>query len=42
MAQSDTTPPALVTLSFSAANVNVSAAAQNITVNATITDDLSG
>jgi hypothetical protein len=42
MAQSDTTPPSLVALSFSAASVNVSAAAQNLTVNATITDDLSG
>ena len=42
MAQSDTTPPSLVTLSFSAASVNVSAAAQTLTVNATITDDLSG
>jgi serine protease len=43
MAQSDdTTPPTLVALSFGAASVNVSAAAQNLTVNATITDDLSG
>ena len=42
MAQSDTTPPSLVALSFSAASVNVSAAAQNLTINATITDDLSG
>src|SRR5664280_220530 len=42
MAQSDTTPPSLITLSFSAASVNVSAAAQTLTVNATITDDLSG
>lgn len=42
MAQSDTTPPTLVALSFSASTVNVSTAAQNLTVNATITDDLSG
>jgi hypothetical protein len=42
MAQSDTTPPALVALSFGAASVNVTAASQNLTVNATITDDLSG
>ena len=42
LAQSDTTPPSLVALSFSAASVNVSAAAQNLTVTATITDDLSG
>src|ERR1022692_911942 len=42
MAQSDTTPPTLVALSFSAATVNVTTAAQNVTVNATITDDLSG
>ena len=42
MAQSDTTPPTLVALSFSAASVDVSTAAQNITLNATITDDLSG
>ena len=42
MAQSDTTPPTLVALSFSAASVNVSTAAQTLTVNATITDDLSG
>ena len=42
MAQSDTTPPTLVALSFSAPSVNVSTAAQNLTVNATITDDLSG
>jgi hypothetical protein len=42
MAQSDTTPPTLVTLSFSASTVNVTTAAQNLTVNATITDDLSG
>jgi len=42
MAQSDTTPPSLVALSFSAASVNVSAAARNLTVDATITDDLSG
>src|ERR1022692_2636244 len=42
MAQSDTTPPTLVALSFSASTVNVTTAAQNVTVNATITDDLSG
>jgi hypothetical protein len=42
MAQSDTTPPSLTSLSFSAGSVNVSAAVQNLTVNATITDDLSG
>ncbi len=42
MAQSDTTPPSLVALSFSAASVNVSTAAQTLTVNATITDNLSG
>ncbi len=42
MAQSDTTPPTLVALSFSAASLNVSTAAQNLTINATITDDLSG
>lgn len=42
MAQSDTTPPTLIALSFSASNVNVSVAAQNLTINATITDDLSG
>lgn len=43
MAQSDdTTPPTLVTLSFSTASVNVSTAAQNLTVNATSTDNLSG
>ncbi|MGC2658007.1 MAG: hypothetical protein WA324_08510, partial [Bryobacteraceae bacterium] len=42
LAQSDTTPPSLVALSFSAGSVDVSAAAQNLTVNATITDDLSG
>ncbi|HLJ17422.1 MAG TPA: dockerin type I domain-containing protein [Bryobacteraceae bacterium] len=40
--QSDTTPPTLVALSFSASTVNVSTAAQNLTVTATITDDLSG
>jgi hypothetical protein len=38
----DTTPPSLVALSFSAGSVDVSSAAQNLTVNATITDDLSG
>ncbi len=43
MAQSDdTTPPTLTALSFSATSVNVSATAQNLTVNATITDDKSG
>src|ERR1035437_5512267 len=42
MAQSDTTPPTLVALSFSASSVDVSTAAQNLTVTATITDDLSG
>jgi Dockerin type I domain len=42
MAQSDTTPPSLVALSLGASSVNVSTAAQNLTVNATVTDDLSG
>jgi hypothetical protein len=41
-AQSDTTPPTLTALSFGASSVNVSAAPQNLTVNATIIDDLSG
>jgi hypothetical protein len=42
MAQSDTTPPTLVALSFGASSIDVSTAAQNLTVTATITDDLSG
>ncbi len=39
---SDTTPPTLTALSFSAPSINVSSAPQSLTVNATITDDLSG
>jgi hypothetical protein len=39
---SDTTPPSIVALSFSASSVDVSTAAQTLTVNATLTDDLSG
>jgi len=41
MGQSDTTPPTLVALSY-AASIDVSAAAQNLAVTSTITDDLSG
>jgi hypothetical protein len=39
---SDTTPPSVMSLSFSAATVDVTAAAQNVTVTATLADDLAG
>ena len=42
MAQSDTTPPTLSGFSLSASSVNVSTVKQQIIVNASITDDLSG
>ncbi len=42
IAQSDTTPPTLTALSLSASNLDVSSSPQTLTVNATITDDLSG
>ncbi len=42
LAQSDTTPPSLTALTFGASTVDVSSSAQSLTVNATITDDLSG
>src|ERR1035438_2361435 len=41
-AVSDTTPPQLTAFSFTPNAVDVSASAQSVTVNATITDDLSG
>ncbi len=41
-AQSDTTPPQLTGLSFSTANVDVSASTQTFNVDATITDNLAG
>jgi hypothetical protein len=42
VAAADTTPPQLVAFSFTPSAVNVSASPQSVTVNATITDDLSG
>lgn len=39
---SDTTPPSLMALSFSSATVDVTAGAQNLTVTATVVDDLAG
>ncbi len=41
-AQSDTTPPQLVSISVSPTQVDVSTSAQTVTVSAVITDDLSG
>src|ERR1035437_4925733 len=42
VAAADTTPPQLTAFSFTPSGVDVSATAQSVIVNATITDDLSG
>ncbi len=39
---SDTTPPELTALSLIPASVDITASAQTVTIDATITDDLSG